>query len=166
MNGQQATAQQVNAPPAPNAITSAGEAAQAIESLSAIMDRLIATVEDETEHMRAGRLHDALALEDTKTELARSYATESGRLKAAEAIVARAQPDALKDLRGRHERFQELLQTNLTVLATAHAVSEGIIRGVSGELAKKRAPSTYGASGRANAPSPTASQPMAVSRSL
>ena len=33
-----------------------------------------------------------------------------------------------------HNTFRDLLQTNLTVLATAHAVSEGIIRGVSGEL--------------------------------
>ena len=43
-------------------------------------------------------------------------------------------------MRERHTAFQALLQTNMTVLATAHAVSEGIIRGVSGELARKRAP--------------------------
>ena len=62
--------------------------------------------------------------------------------------------------------FRPLLQTNLTVLATAHAVSEGIIRGVSGELARKRTPSTYGASGRANGPAAKASQPLAFSRTL
>jgi hypothetical protein len=156
----------MSATPQANAIASAGEAAQAIESLSAIMDQLIATVEDETAHMRAGRLNEALVLEATKAQLARSYAMESGRLKAAQATVARMAPGALKELRRRHERFQSLLQTNLTVLATAHAVSEGIIRGVSGELAKKRAPSTYGAHGRANGPSRSAAQPMAVSRSL
>ena len=59
-----------------------------------------------------------------------------------------------------------MLQTNLTVLATAHAVAEGIIRGVSSELARKHAPSTYGASGRANAPNSKASRPMSVCRSL
>ena len=69
-------------------------------------------------------------------------------------------------MRERHAAFQALLQTNLTVLATAHAVSEGIIRGVSGELARKQAPSTYGATGRANAPSAKASQPLAISRTL
>ena len=148
------------------AIASTGEATQAIGNLAALLDRMIATVEDETAHMRAGRLHDALALEETKTELARSYAAESGRLKAAQKIVAGVPKDTLQDLRSRHERFQKLLQTNLTVLATAHAVSEGIIRGVSGELAKKRAPSTYGAHGRANAPGRNATQPLAVSRSL
>jgi hypothetical protein len=156
----------MSATPQAHAITSAGDAAQAIENLSAIMDRLIATVEDETAHMRAGRLREALALETTKAELTRSYAIESGRMKAAQAMIAGAAMDALKELRRRHERFQSLLQTNLTVLATAHAVSEGIIRGVSGELAKKRTPSTYGAHGRANGPSRSAAQPLAVSRSL
>ena len=73
-------------------------------------------------------------------------------MKAAREFIAQSLPEALERLRPRHEAFQALLQTNLTVLATAHAVSEGIIRGVSGELARKQAPSTYGASGRANAP--------------
>lgn len=156
----------MSAQPEPSAITNVSEAAQAIENLTAIMDRLVETVAEETEHMRAGRLHEALAVEGAKVELARSYAVESGRLKAAEALITSTLPDALRDLRRRHERFQTLLQTNLTVLATAHAVSEGIIRGVSGEMAKRRTPSTYGATGRANAPSPQAAQPMAVSRSL
>ena len=69
-------------------------------------------------------------------------------------------------MRQRHDAFRALLQTNLTVLATAHAVSEGIIRGVSGELARKQAPSTYGATGRANMPDSKASQPLALSRTL
>ncbi len=75
-------------------------------------------------------------------------------------------PEALDTLRARHDAFQALLQDNLMVLATAHAVSEGIIRGVAGEFARKQAPSTYGASGRASAPASKASQPMAISRTL
>ena len=72
----------------------------------------------------------------------------------------------LDRLRKRHDAFRALLQTNLTVLATAHAVSEGIMRGVSGEMARKQAPSTYGATGRANVPSSKTSQPLAFSKSL
>ncbi len=52
------------------------------------------------------------------------------------------------------------------MLATAHAVSEGIVRGVSGEMARKAAPQTYGASGRANLPGRSAAGPLAVSRTL
>ena len=155
------TERQVSAP-----IASAGEAERAIVNLNKIMDRLIDTVEEETALLRAGRLRDAVELDEAKVELARAYAAESERVKSAKDIIAQSLPDALDALRKRHDAFQALLQKNLTVLATAHAVSEGIIRGVSGELARKQAPSTYGASGRANTPSSKTSQPLAVSRTL
>lgn len=147
-------------------IASAGEAERVIANLNTIMDRLVETVEEETARVRAGRLADAAELAEGKAELGRRYAVESERVTAARELIARSLPDALDALRKRHTTFQALLQTNLTVLATAHAVSEGIIRGVSGELARKRAPSTYDATGRANAPSAKASQPLAISRTL
>ena len=151
---------------APAAITSAGEAEHAIANLNKIMDSLAATVAEETERVRAGKLYGAVELDQTKIDLARLYAAETERVKSAKTVIARSLPQALEQLRQRHETFQALLQTNLTVLATAHAVSEGIIRGVQSEMTRKVAPSTYGASGRANAPGSAASQPMAVSRSL
>jgi hypothetical protein len=147
-------------------IASAAEAERAIAALNATMDRLEETLAEETARMRAGRLRDALALAPTKSELASRFAVESERLRAAQPLIAQSLPEAREALRERHVAFQALLQNNLTVLATAHAVSEGIIRGVSGELARKRAPSTYGATGRANVPSPKANQPLALSRTL
>jgi hypothetical protein len=156
----------VSARSADTPIASAGEAERVIANLNTIMDRLVETVEEETARVRAGRLADAAELAEGKAELGRRYAVESERVTAARELIARSLPDALDALRKRHTAFQVLLQTNLTVLATAHAVSEGIIRGVSGELARKRAPSTYGATGRANAPSAKANQPLAISRML
>ena len=157
----------MSAPPAGTLpIASAGEAVRVIANLHAVLDRLIATVDEETAHVRAGRLVEAAALSEDKAELGRRYAAESERVMAARELIARAMPDAIAALRKRHAAFQAALQTNLTVLATAHAVSEGIIRGVSGELARKRTPSTYGASGRANAPTAKASQPLAFNRTL
>jgi hypothetical protein len=147
-------------------IASAEEAASAIDRLNTIMDRLEATVAEETTRVRVGRLRDALALDAQKLDLSRAYTAESERVRAAKAICSASLPEALARLQARHETFRNLLQTNLTVLATAHAVSEGIVRGVSGELARKQAPSTYGANGRASTPSPRTSQPLAVSRSL
>jgi len=147
-------------------IASAGEAEQAIANINVIMDRLEETVAEETARVRAGRLRAATELESAKSDLARRFTAESARLRDAGALIAKALPEALDALRRRHAVLQAMLQTNLTVLATAHAVSEGIIRGVSGELARKRAPSTYGATGRANAPSAKTSQPLALSRSL
>ncbi|HWE78093.1 MAG TPA: hypothetical protein VG270_06150 [Pseudolabrys sp.] len=147
-------------------ISTAAEAERAIANLNTIMDSLTETIEEETAHMRKGRLREAVALEPRKTELAQRYVAESARVNTAKPAIAKALPQALAALRERHAGFQTLLQANLTVIATAHAVSEGIIRGVSGEMNRRQAPSTYGASGRANAPTARTSQPLAVSRSL
>ena len=147
-------------------IVSVGEAERAIANLNKIMDRLMQTVEEETVRVRSGQLRATPELDNAKVELARLYTAETDRVKSAKAIVVQSLPETLEALRQRHDAFHALLQTNLTVLATAHAVSEGIIRGVSGELARKQAPSTYGATGRANAPSTKSSQPLAISRKL
>lgn len=159
---------QTSPTPAPSLppIGTAAEAERAIANLNAIMDRLVITVEEETARVRAGHLSRAVELDENKAALARAYAIQTERLKMAKDLVAQNMPDALDRLRDRHASFRAMLQTNLTVLATAHAVSEGIIRGVSGELARKQAPSTYGASGRANTPGAKASQPLAISREL
>ena len=153
-------------PNKPAPIVNAAEAERAIANLNAIMDQLVSTVEEETARLRVGQLREAVKLDAAKGDLARAYAAETERVKAAKDIVAQNLPGALDRLRQRHESFRTLLQTNLTVLATAHAVSEGIVRGVSGELARKQAPSTYGATGRANMPDSKASQPLALSRTL
>lgn len=150
--------------PAP--IKSVDEAERAIVRLNTIMDRLETIVAEETARVREGRLRAAIELDEEKIDLSRAYAAESERLKASAAMVSASLPGALDRLQARHDSFRKLLQTNLTVLATAHAVSEGIIRGVSGELTRKQSPSTYGANGRANQPSPRAAQPLSVSRSL
>lgn len=147
-------------------IANTGDAERAIDNLNTIMDRLIEAVEEETQQARAGRLLAAVEKDEAKVELARRYAAESERLHEARAMIATSLPQALDALRKRHEAFRELLQTNLTVLATAHAVSEGIIRGVSNELARKHQPTTYGASGRPSAPAGSAGMPLAFSRKL
>jgi hypothetical protein len=147
-------------------IDSAADAQAVIAHLEGIMDSLLAAVEEETALVRAGRLHDATALEASKSGLARAYMLESERIKNSKTFLTQALPAALDALRERHDLFYALLQINMTVLATAHAVSEGIVRGVSSELTRKTSPSTYGAGGRTNAPGPRAMQPIAISRSL
>jgi hypothetical protein len=147
-------------------ISSAGDAERVIADLNTIMDRLVEAVEEETARVRAGKFFVAPEIDEAKVELARRYAAETERVKAARELIANSLPEKLAALQMRHEAFRALLQTNLTVLATAHAVSEGVIRGVSGELARQQAPSTYGASGRAISPATKASQPLALSRTL
>jgi hypothetical protein len=151
--------------PAP--IATVAEADALVAHFIEVMDRLVAVVQQETELVRAGRLTQAGECEQTKRELTRLYIADTLRLRASHSRLARiVAADKLEALRRRHDTFRALLQLNLTVLATAHAVSEGIVRGVSGEMARKSTPQTYGASGRANVPSRNVGAPLAVSRVL
>jgi hypothetical protein len=134
--------------------------------LTGVMAEIIRIVEQETELVRAGKLSAAAALEPEKTALTQQYLAAASILKDQKPLLARAAPDQLAGLRRRHDEFHALLQMNLTVLATAHAVSESIMRGVSTELARKASPQTYGASGQHSAPNSQAAQPLAVSRVL
>jgi hypothetical protein len=154
--------------PAPAAapIASAVEGARLIARLAEAMTGLLAVLDEETQLVRAGRISEVARIEAKKSELARRYVAEAGAVRTNALYLARETPREFDDLRGRHDQFRAVLQINLAVLATAHAVSEGIIRGAAGELARKAAPQTYGMSGRTTAPGAKTCPPVAVSRKL
>jgi hypothetical protein len=152
------------APPRPVDSRADGEAL--IKHLFEVMEALLRAVEQETALVRAGKLVEAAKLEPTKTELSNMYVADTARIKANQKYLEQAAPALASELRACHEEFRAVLQMNLTVLATAHAVSESIMRGVSAELARKATPQGYGASGRAAAPPPSSQQPLTVSRVL
>ena len=154
--------------PAPAAapIASAADAARLIARLAEAMASLLAVLDEETQLVRAGRISEIARIEPKKTELARRYVVDAGAVRANALYLARETPREFDELRRRHEQFRAVLQINLAVLATAHAVSEGIIRGAAGELARKAAPQTYGAGGRTAAPGSNGCPPVAVSRRL
>jgi len=148
------------------AVTNTAEAELLMKHLMDVMDALLGVVEQETALVRAGNLAGATNLEATKAELSRLYMVDALRVKASQAFLSRAMPDMLAALRQRHDLFHALLQMNLTVLATAHAVSESIMRGASDELARRATPHAYGSTGRAAVPPQSNMQPLAVSRVL
>jgi hypothetical protein len=147
-------------------ILNVAEAEGVIRHLSEVMDRLLAVVEHETTLVRAGKLAEAQKLEATKTELSRQYTADTARIRASQRFLNQATPAIADDLRKRHDLFRAVLQMNLTVLATAHAVSESIMRGVSAELARKATPHAYGATGHATKPPASSQQPLTLSRVL
>ena len=150
----------------PRPVASPEEARELVAHFSEVMDTLLQMIEEETELVRAGRLREAAKLSDDKSALARLYLADTVRLQASKPYLAQTVPALLDSLRARHDTFRSLLQINLTVLATAHAISEAIIRGVNTELQRKRAPSTYTASGSRTAPNPRNAAPLAISRTL
>lgn len=150
-------------PPFPTpAIAGAAAAAAALVELGKLMAELCEVIETETALVRAGRVAAAGKLADRKSELARAFMRDVAQVR----LLGRAAAPLLDALRRQHEQFGAKLQTNLTVLATARAVSEGILRGVSNELAKRKTLQTYGASGRRQLQAQPPVTPIAVSRSL
>ncbi len=134
--------------------------------MAEVMAALFAVIERETDLMRAGRVRDAMALEADKTALARRYVNLISALKANGPRLRAIAPDLVASLQRQHETFRAMLQVNLTVLATAHAVSEGVVRGVNSEVQRRAMPQTYTASGQRAAPGPRQAAPLAISRSL
>lgn len=153
--------------PAPKPMASTpAEARKLAEDMVETMSALLAIIERETELVRAGKVREAIGLEEQKNELSRRYLVAVENLKAAQKHLAQVSPELLATLRRHHETFRAMLQVNLTVLATAHAVSEGIVRGVNTEIQRRNMPNTYTAAGQRAAPSPRQIRPLAVSRSL
>ena len=148
------------------AANSVAEARKLAENLMEVMSALLSVIERETELVRAGKLREAMKLEPEKSGLSRRYVSAVGYLKASQKYLAQSAPGLLKTLHRHHDVFRSMLQINLTVLATAHAVSENIVRGVNAEMQRRNIPNTYTAAGRRAAPGPRHITPLSVSRSL
>ena len=101
------------------------------------MSELLAVIEQETELVRAGQLREGMRFGPTKTELSGHYVSLVGRLKASQKFMQASSPELLTTLHRHHDVFRAMLQINLTVLATAHAVSESIVRGVNSEMQRR-----------------------------
>jgi hypothetical protein len=152
---------------APRQVPAAGRdaAVAALIEIGQLMNELCEIVEAETELVRSGRLTAAVEIASRKAELARLFMSCVSRLRAGGPDL-KPMPKLLEQLRRQHEQFRVALQINLTVLTTARAVSEGILRGVSNELARRSTVQTYGASGRPHKPSQRTGPPIALNRSL
>ncbi|HEX4408530.1 MAG TPA: hypothetical protein VH206_07150 [Xanthobacteraceae bacterium] len=147
-------------------VATPAEAERLLSDLSALIEKLTELVQRETTLMHAGQIKAASALEPIKSEMAGRLYTLGERLKANAQFLRKTMPERCTAVARLQDGFRAVLQRNLIVVATAHAVSEGIMRRLSGDLARKAAPQTYGASGRTAAPNPKYGRPLAVSRSL
>jgi hypothetical protein len=141
------------------------EAQRLADGLMRMMAGLLVIVEQETQLVRTGKVREAMALENKKGEASRDYMRAVAEIKHSAGYLKRSTPELLTTLHRHHDTFRALLQVNLTVLATAHAVSEGIIRGVNGEIQRRRNPQGYTAAGQRAAPNHRYATPLTVSRS-
>ena len=74
------------------------------------MSALLSIVEAETELVRAGKVREAIRLEDQKGELSRRYMVAVENLKNAQKYLAQVSPELLATLRRHHDTFRAMLQ--------------------------------------------------------
>jgi hypothetical protein len=147
-------------------VATPAEARKLGDALIDIMDQLLKLIEQETTLVRGGKVRDAMLLDSAKTDLSRRYVSAIAGLRANQRYMSQATPDLLATLHRHHDTFRAMLQVNLTVLATAHAVSEGIVRGVNSEMQRRAVPSTYTASGNRSTAGTRHAAPLTLSRTL
>ena len=151
---------------APRPASTPNEARKLAENMMEVMNALLAVIERETELVRAGQVREAFKLEESKNEMSRRYIAMITLLKASQKYLAQTTPDLLSALHRHHDVFRAMLQVNLTVLATAHAVSEGIVRGVNSEMQSRNIPQTYTAGGQRAQPGRSNMTPIVINRSM
>jgi hypothetical protein len=150
-------------------IANPDEARALVETVLDTLMSLSHVIGEETQLMRDGQIGEALSREARKTELSGRYMRGLEVVKANAVALARFAPDDVKRLKGAHQSFGELLETNQAVLATARAVSETIVRGLASEAGRSGQPQGYTRNGYgagADTGRPASAGPILVSKSL
>lgn len=119
------------------------EAETLVNSALAALDRLEPLIEQETRLFRVGKVRDALGLAMDKNDAAQTYTRCLEMLKSNAIAIGRFQPSGLDLLKKRHELFAKTMSMNMTVVATARTVSEGLLRDLADAVGKNASPRTY-----------------------
>ena len=150
-------------------VLSRDDAERLVASVLATMADLEKVLAHETAHVRVGRVRDGLAEEAKKSELASAYLRGLEAVKANAVALARFAPEAIERLKTAHAAFGRIVETNQTVLATARAVSESLVKSVAEEMNRLSRPQGYAPAGFGAAGSgapPPRSEPLVLSKRL
>ena len=157
------------APVAPKAIAVLSTPEEALALIGRLRDTitdLYKVIAEETALVRDARIGPAAPIAEKKSELSRRYVAELDCLKANAAFVRDAAADEIEALKVDNDDLQKALEVNLAVLATAHAVAEGVIRQVAAAVEAKRTAAGYGADGKTPGRSSGTGAPLALSSEL
>ncbi len=147
-------------------LTTPQEAQQVVDGIARTIDELSQVIAQESELIRESKIMAARPLEAKKSELTRRYMADLDVLRTNIGLIRDHAASGLARIRDAHVSIQSLLETNLAVLSTAHAVAEGIVRQANELVAASVRPSTYGANGRTVTHDVRIAAPIMVKKSL
>lgn len=134
------------------AMLAARDPAERVELLIRLTERLTALLDRETELFRARRPQDAAPFQPEKTELATLYRRETARIGKDPALVVGAPAPRRVALADATRRFHDALALNQRAGEALRTISEGIVRAVAEEVARRRAAPAYGPAASTAAP--------------
>lgn len=138
------------------------EAKGLIPAVMAAMESLERLLAEETMLLKSGHVAEGLAHEARKAELAGAYMQGLEAIKANALFLSRVAPDQIAALKAAHGRFSTAVDLNQTVIATARAVSEGLLRTLAAEAGGGTKASGYGPPGKATEPQRATGQPSSL----
>jgi hypothetical protein len=130
-------------------VTDRDDAAHLVEDVLAAMEDLKAVLEAETGLVQVGRFREGLSQDGRKSELSAAYLRGLEAIKANAVAIARLIPDLVPTFREAHADLHRVVEMNQTVLATARAVSESVMKGIAEELDQHTKPTVYAPAGAA-----------------
>lgn len=120
-------------------MTAAQDAADRVEQLTQLTERLTALISEECRAFEAREPHKAAANLEETSRLANLYRHESVRVRNNVALIQAAPLDKRMRLIRATEGFEAVLARHGRALVAAKTITEGIVRAVADEIADKRA---------------------------
>lgn len=128
---------------------SATDAADRVEQLVMLTERLTELIADQAQAFEQRRPRDAAAMLEEVSRLANLYRHESARVRADLSMIAAAPPEARTRLVRATEAFDAVLARQGRAIEAARTVTEGLVKCIADEVAAQRTQgSTYGSTGR------------------
>ena len=138
-------------------MTTPADAADRVEQLIALTERLTDVLAEEARAFEARRPHEVAGRVEETGRLANTYRHESMRIKADPTLIAGAPAAARERLMKATATFEAVLARHGRAVTSAKIVSEGLVQAIAQEIADTRsAVSPYRPDGRASSAEPSA----------
>ncbi|ABI66246.1 MULTISPECIES: hypothetical protein [Maricaulis] len=116
----------------------AGNPAERAEGLLKLTRRLTDLINEETRLFQDRRPHDALGLQDEKSQLANIYRAEVARARKEPARFSGAPAPIKQALRDATTSFHASLAENGRIVGALKTVTEGVVKAIADEAARQR----------------------------
>lgn len=119
---------------------SVAEARNPVITLTLLTRRLTDVINQENALIKNRRPAEAKALIEEKSRLAAAYAREMDMVRRNGGVRAFATAEQLQELRSETAQFQKILDDHRRILERARALTEGMLKAVGDEVARRQQP--------------------------